>query len=305
MNKKIRIILTIVAFILIGIGIYIEIDKMNKEDKKEKEEYSYMPLLYKICDDDSCVYTLGSIHLGDKNINKFDKKVLDIFNSTETLVVEVDITNETTDLSEYLLEEGTLDDILSEELKQKIITFSESHPVLNYEIYKMYNLGYLYTLLATLPYIELGYTNPGVDSYFLTLAHNSNKEIIELETMEEQQDLLLNGSNEFYETQIDAIIDNYDVIKQLAQNIYTSYTGSNEEMLKLYLSMDSEAYTEEEKEFTDSIYSDRNISMTEEVKRLLADNKNAFIVVGSAHVIGEDGIVNNLKNDYKVELIKD
>ena len=51
---------------------------------------------------------------------------------------------------------------------------------------------------------------------------------------------------------------------------------------------------------TDNIISDRNNSMSDEVKKLLEQNKNAFIVVGSAHVIGEDGIVNNLKDDYKI-----
>ncbi len=301
MRKKINLLLSLIGLLLVLSGIYLE---FIKPKEKKKDEFSYMPLLYKICDDDSCVYVLGSIHLGDNRVNKFNKKVLDIYNSTDTLVVEVD-TNESVDLSDYLLKEGSLDDIISEELKQEIIDFQMEHPLLNYELYKNYNLGYLYTMFAALPYLELGYTNPGVDMYFMNLAHESNKEIIELESYEQQFDLLFNASNEFYSEQIELMIQTYPAIKMIAKNLYEAYLNADLDSLKLYLSSDTSSLNGEEKEFTDSIYSDRNNSMSDEVKKLLEQNKNAFIVVGSAHVIGEDGIVNNLKDDYKIELIKD
>ena len=89
-----------------------------------------------------------------------------------------------------------------------------------------------------------------------------------------------------------------------AKNLYDAYLSANSELLKLYLDIDTEASTEEEQQFTESLYTDRNFSMTDEVKKLLEENKKAFIVVGAAHVIGKDGIVNNLKDDYKIELIK-
>lgn len=295
------IFLLLLGLGLIGLGIYLEYNK-----KEEPKEFSYMPLLYKICDDDSCVYALGSIHLGDDKITKLNKKVIDIYNSTDTLVVEVDVNGVTLDLSEYMLKDGkTLDDVIDENLKNKLINFSSKHPMFNYNLYKGYNLGYISTILTSLIYVESGYLHPGVDSYFLTLAHNDNKEIIELETIEQQMELLTENSDEFYINQINAIVDTFDETKVYVKSLYESYINADLELLKLYLDIDTEASTEEEQQFTESLYTDRNFSMTDEVKKLLEENKNAFIVVGAAHVVGKDGIIENLKDDYKIELIKD
>ena len=302
MKKITYLLLIIFSLGLIGLGLYLE---FNKEKKEEPKEFSYMPLMYKICDDDSCIYALGSIHLGDERVNKFDKKVIDAYNSTDTLVVELDTTNETLDLTEYLLEDGkTLDDIIDEDLKQKLLDFEDKHPLFNYEIYKMYDLGYLYLMLVSMSYIESGYMYPGVDSYFLNKAHEDNKEIIELETLDYQMDILTNSSDEFYIDSINQLLDNYDLIGISIKMLYNSYINADLETLKVYLQFD-DALTEEEQKFEDDLYTNRNFSMTDEVKKLLEENKNAFVVVGSAHVIGDDGIVENLKNDYKIELIKD
>jgi len=303
MKKITYLLLIILSLSLIGLGLYLEFNK--KEETKETEEFSYMPLLYKICDDDSCVYALGSIHLGDSRITKLDKKVLDAYNSTDYLVVEIDIKNNSLDLENYMLEdENTIEDFIDEDFKTKLIDFSSKHPLFNYEVYKKFKLGYISTVITSLIYLENGYLNPGVDDYFLTLAHESNKNIIELESIDLQSDILFNNSNEFYINQINAIIDNYELTKMYAKNLYDAYLSANSELLKLYLDIDTEASTEEEQQFTESLYTDRNFSMTDEVKKLLEENKNAFIVVGAAHVIGKDGIVNNLKDDYKIELIK-
>ena len=290
----------IISICSIGLGVYLEINK-----KEEPKEFTYMPILHHICDNDSCVYVLGSIHLGDDRITKFNKKVIDAYNSTDSLVVELDTTNETLDLNDYLLKDGkTLDDIIDENLKQKLLNFSEKHPLFNYDTYKYYNLGFVSTIIVSMSYIEAGYSNAGVDDYFLRLAHEENKEIIELETMEQQMNLLTGYSDEYYIDSINDLLDTYDLTGISIKSLYEAYINANIGLLRTYLANEQEL-SKEEQQFNDALYLDRNISMTDEVKKLLAENKNAFVVVGAAHVIGEDGIIENLMNDYKIELIKD
>lgn len=52
------------------------------------------------------------------------------------------------------------------------------------------------------------------------------------------------------------------------------------------------------------MYDDRNIKMVENVEKFLSEDKEVFMVVGSAHVIGENGILDLLQNkNYKIKTI--
>lgn len=53
------------------------------------------------------------------------------------------------------------------------------------------------------------------------------------------------------------------------------------------------------------MYSDRNIKMANNIEQFLNENKEVFMIVGAAHVLGEGGIVDLLQNkNYKIELVK-
>jgi len=62
----------------------------------------------------------------------------------------------------------------------------------------------------------------------------------------------------------------------------------------------------ETKEFNDKVWLERNNNMSQKVKDYLADQdkKTYFVVVGAGHVNGATGILNQLKDDYKIEQIK-
>ena len=54
-------------------------------------------------------------------------------------------------------------------------------------------------------------------------------------------------------------------------------------------------------EYNTKLVTERNIAMTDKVEELLKGNKDVFYIVGSAHMIGEDGIVDLLqKRGYTV-----
>ena len=86
--------------------------------------------------------------------------------------------------------------------------------------------------------------------------------------------------------------DNHLLCIEKPCNIPTNSDDSNDDL------------TEKEKEYINALYYDRNIGMTEKIKEFLKDNKKVFVTVGSAHVIGNNGIIDLLGNDYTIELIK-
>lgn len=311
MKKKIIIITTtLVALILLAIFICYK-KGLIFNNKTIEDNFTYTPPTYEICDENSCIYLLGSIHIGDDKVTKFNNNIIDYYNKSKYLAVELDIQNIDimTTIKDYMLESGkTIDDIISEDLKEKLTLFlEEKNSLYTYELIKMFKLGFINSYISTLPTMELGMTESGVDNYFLTLAHENNKEIIELETYEEQMALLLNNSNEFYISQINESIDNYENLKKSLKELYNAYINEDKEKLIELLAedtSDTENYTEEEKEYIKAMYDDRNIKMVENVEKFLSEDKEVFMVVGSAHVIGENGILDLLQNkNYKIKTI--
>ena len=178
-----------------------------------------------------------------------------------------------------------------------------------YTLLSKFKLGFINSYISLLATTELNMTESGVDNYFLTLAHEENKEIISLETYEEQMDLILNYSDEIYINQINESIDNYEEMKKSLKELYQSYINEDikklEELINEDSSVEEDNYTLEEKEYIKAMYSDRNIKMANNIEQFLSENKEVFMIVGAAHVLGDDGIVDLLQNkNYKIELVK-
>lgn len=300
---KNKITITVITIILLIILIILIIKPNNKMSNK-KEEFTYTPLLYKICDDDSCIYLLGSIHLGDERINKFSNIIIDSYKESDSLAVEVDISDITLDINDFMLENGTIEDYISSELKNKLINFSDNHPLFVYDTLKYMKLGYVYDYISLIPYMENGYNNEGVDSYFINLAKTDNKKIVSLETDEDQLNLLLGYSDEFYIKQIEEIIDDYEEVKDLSIDLYNAYLESDEKKLQKIIDEDIKYETEEERQYIEDIHYNRNINMANNVEEFLKNNDNVFMTVGSAHVIGNNGIIDLLKDRYKISIVK-
>ncbi len=299
--KKILVSILIILLVVV-LGFFV----LKKVDDKGKEEFVYTPLMYKICDDNSCMYLLGSIHIGDARVNKFSNVILDAYQDSDELAVELDLNEVTVDLGSLMLDSGTIEDYISPELNDKLTKFAEEHPMFTYQQFKSFKIGYIYDYLSMLPYLEEGYTSEGVDSYFMKLARDDNKPIISLEKYEDQLNLLIGYSDQFYIDQINTMIDYYDLTKKTSLDLYDTYLSGDEEKISALIQMeeDDSLQTEEGKRFIKDVYDNRNIAMAERVKTFLSNDEKVFMVVGCAHVVGDKGIVALLKDNYKISIVK-
>ena len=308
-NKKaliLIILVVLVAAVAFAAGALRKPKKEEKketktEEKQEKEFTTYMPATYKVCDEDSCIHISGSYHMGDKRITKLDQKIIDIFDNSDYLALEIEDDTDSVDQSQFLMKDGkTLQDVVTPEFYAKLEKFSEEHPMYVLKAYQNYNLGFNSTVIETLPLLEAKATTPGMDTIFQKRAKKNNKEILAFETMDFQLNLLTGYSDEFYMQTIEYFIDNYDEAAKLQLDLYEAYLKADvDEMLKLLAEDEEiengEEATEEQIKFYEAMYTNRNNHMTDVIKEYLADNKNVFVVVGAAHVLPEGGILDQLK----------
>lgn len=303
MKKKIIIISTITGSLLIILGLFLFFNINNKEETKD---FKYTPITYEVCDNNSCIYLLGSIHVGNSKVTKFNDEIIDLYNKSEYLAVELDINKVNIDYTKFIANPNeTLNDLLTEELQKDLKEILNEKSILSYEQLNFFKIGYVANYLSLLPVMELNLSNSGVDEYFLSKAHKENKKIIELETYEEQLSLLLDFSKEFYINQIKTIVLNYDDTKTSMENLYEAYIKADKTKLEELLNEEETINTEEEREYQNRIIYDRNKNMSNKVEEFLNEDKEVLMIVGLAHVIGNDGIIDILEEkNYKIKLIK-
>ena len=195
---KKRTILFAITIILLFILIVLSSFKYNLNNKNTNEDnkkFSYTPPMYKICDDDSCIYLLGSIHTGDDRLNKYNNVIIDAYKESDKLAVELNINDIQINVSDFLSEKGSIENYLTPDLNNKLQEFSNLHNLFPYNTLKYMKVGYIYDYISLLPYLENDFKSEGVDNYFINLASEDKKAIISLETYEDQLNLLLNYSS--------------------------------------------------------------------------------------------------------------
>ena len=335
-NKKkvFLILLGILLVIIIGIGIALFVKgavdkKLNSDDEvveKKDEERESPPekisegkqLLYKVTKDgsDNALYLFGSIHVADERAYPLPDKVMKAFNDSEAIMVEFDLVSygknfekQVNDMRLMLCEPGkTLKDYLSPEVYDKTIKYLKDNKMYN-KAYESYKPAFIYTLMSEIIVDKSGLdSNKGIDVYFIKQAGKKKKEIIELESSEFQINILVNVSNALYNLMIDETISKEEEDVEGLKELYEAWLkGDIETILEEDEEIDEvpEELEADYEKYNLDMLTNRNKEMAIKAKQGLEEGKNIFLVVGTAHIIGDDGLVALLSNEgYKVEKIE-
>lgn len=286
-------------------------------DKKEivKEDNEITPLFYKISDkNNTTIYLLGSIHAADDTIYPLNDTIMNSFNDSDYLAVEVDTLSlqNNFDLSLKLAEKmmyndsTTIKNHIGDELYNKMVNFlkeKKSYSLL-YDNYKPVFFESLFeNLIINDAMLK---SESGIDMYFLSLASENNKKILEVESAEFQYNLLLNTPLELDKIIIEEYIDNYDLNVSQMKDLYELWKkGDKEQLENILINSENQNATEEEKKlmenYNQSLIIDRNYGMANVLENYFEKKQNVFCVVGLGHVIGDEGIINLLqKRGYDV-----
>lgn len=269
---------------------------------------------WKVSDEDSTVYLLGSIHIADSSIYPFSKDILNAYQTSDSLVLEADLVKSTQpEEIQYMQQkmvyqdDNTLDKNIPKELYAKFVEVLKPHgiPEAIAKKYKPWSAALIVQNL-TLAQSSMD-ASLGIDLFFTSKATN-NKEIIELEGLKFQADLLDSFSNELQIKFLSGVLGTEDETKEqveLVKNMLKAWKEGNIADLEKLLESENDN-SEEIKEFNEKLFISRNNNMTKKVKEYLADpsKKTYFVVVGAGHMVGETGIATQLTDEYTVEQIK-
>ena len=270
------------------------------------------PLMWKAEDSDgNYAYLFGSIHAADDMVNHLPDYFEKAYSDSEMLAFEVDmsdifasISTDTKFLTDIIYSDGTtIKDHISTETYSSLVDILKSEGMYN-AMYDYYKPLMWESLLENIIISKAGLNaSNGVDITLTTRAKKDGKEINEVESMEFQMSMFNDFSDELVELMLaqyaetNAIEEQTKEIKNLYEKWKTGTMSSEDVSDEADIDMDS--LTEEQKalldEYNKSMLTDRNAGMTEKLIEYMKGDKTAMLVVGSAHFLGDDGIISLLQ----------
>jgi len=299
------------------------------------EDYS-VGFLWQVHGGESTVYLFGSIHLSDGSLYPFSPAVEEAFAASENLVLEIIITDIGEEEEAYLIEKGlildgtTIKDYISPAVYILYASVWESLgvPAMVYDYMQpWYAAMQLEALFAALSFgaesnEQIQETALlGIDMHFLLRALAAGKNIMELETFYSQIEMLASFSPELQEARLFGMImmliqpaeepsEEQEAAAELTMMMLLEvFKTGDEDALAVFtgVNIDPEELSPIDLEFIDKMLTQRDIAMADKIAELLEDGDNGdyFIIVGAAHLIGENSIIGLLEEmGYTIERIK-
>ena len=153
--------------------------------------------------------------------------------------------------------------------------------------------GMLVSTLEILSMQQLGFTPQGVDMYFHQRAKADGKAIAGFETVEQQIGFLA-GMGEGEESEF--IMMSLQELEKISTDIEILVgpwrSGNSQQMNELYV----ESMKNSAPEAYDLLMASRNLKWMPEIEAMFEDADTEMVLVGVAHLVGEDGLIQMLRN---------
>ncbi len=259
--------------------------------------------LWRVEGDEATVYLLGSIHALKEDSYPLAPAIEDAFSDVRKLVFEVDL-DELNSAAFQMLAAGSLDGgkTLESVIGPEVwADFSARTRAAGWDpaMCRTMKPWMAAVTLTSFEMMSAGYlSTEGVDSYFTARAKEAGKERKALETVDFQVSLFADLTPEQSLTFLQyTLVDLETIVPQLDELTALWKAGEVEPVEELLV----EGF-EEFPDLYQKIVTDRNRNWMPEMERLLAGYQNTMVVVGSLHLVGEEGLVELLrKKGYTVE----
>ena len=262
--------------------------------------------LWKVQSEGSTVYLFGSIHLLKKENYPLNQAIETAFEKSDTLVVEANIQDQTKINPQAIMEKGLYppNDSITEHLSPETYEILKNEAAklsLPPEFFRMQRPWLLSMTLEAMELLKLGYDpRYGADYHFLSKAAGQKK-ILELESVDEQINLLAGLSDREQE-----------LLLLLTLKDLQTAAGEVDQAVRAWKSGDAKGMeavmTKSLKEdpklapIHEKLIVERNRKMVSTVEEYLRSKGTYFVVVGAGHLTGEKGIIEALrKKGYSVE----
>lgn len=266
--------------------------------------------LWKVEHGDTTVYLQGTIHTVTEDFFPLNRKIEEAYAEADVIVPEVDLNNISmfemqAIYMEYALyeDDSTIENHLSTDLYNEL---DRVYTELGYSIdmFAQFKPWFQSNLIQNLMMEELNFTD-GVDLYFLNRAEQDQKEIVALETAEDQLSIFANLSEEFQVQMLEESLIELDELNEQMLELLTLYKEGDGDNLLEYLMVEQETSAEEQA-YMEALNDNRNYKMADKIATFLEEDSGDtyFVIVGTLHLLQEPHIRSLLEEKgYIVEQI--
>lgn len=266
----------------------------------------YRPVLYAVEGGSAPFYLYGSLHIAPAEVVPPPAAARAAFAQSDRLLTEVLLNEETEQeagalmMARAFFEDGSvLSDYLTPGQARRIELLAEelNLPMAGIEAMQPWAVELLFSEGSAVP---PGFSaQNGLDRYFVGKANARGMELGGLETTEEQMDALSGGS---IEEQLASLVATLESDPRTAiLELYESWRTADMEGLERIV---EESMATAGASWYDRLLTERNRLWVERMEELLQDGVPTFVVVGAAHLVGNDSVQRMLEEDgYEIRRI--
>jgi hypothetical protein len=261
-------------------------------------------ILWKVQSSHNTIYLLGSIHVLQEKHYPLDTHLYEAFNQASTVMFEVDLDGLSSPLSQWqMLTKGLY--LNGQNLQRVLSTDSyeaakANFAELGFNIENFHRMKPWMAAMAVtaLELRKLGFESAwGVDRHFFEKAQEAEKDIQGLESVEFQLGLFDNLSTPIQELFLLQSLEDLKNIEARIKEMVDAWTQGNVKDLERLLER-----MREYPELYQALVVSRNQNWLPHIEQALQQPKPVFIVVGTMHLLGKEGLLMVLKEKgYAVE----
>ncbi|MCB1671232.1 MAG: TraB/GumN family protein [Gammaproteobacteria bacterium] len=254
---------------------------------------------------DSKIYLGGTVHLLRPGDYPLPEEYEQAYKDSNRLFFETDVASmNDMGVQARMLQRLTYDDertlqtVLSKEAYQALSDhlLSVGMPIMMMEKFKP---GLVVSTLQLLEFQKMGFTPQGVDMYFSNRAMGDAKAVGELESVDAQIDYIANMGEGNESEFILLSLDDLEEISTSMDDLVSAWRdGDMDALAELFV----DDMRLESEELYDSLLLERNLNWLPVIEQMFQEDGNEFVLVGAAHLVGKDGLLNLLQaKGYQVK----
>lgn len=296
MKKILTIGLIIFSFLALASGC------PGGEEAKTEITGPSQGLFWKLKTGKAEIYFLGSIHIVPQRIYPLRDEIYKAFDGSDNLVVEIDITAvDQESLAMDFASRGqyaqgdSIRNHITEKLANTIDEMLEEYGM-SLDIFGNLKPWYLSQVITIMEIANMGYsTDLGIDLHFLNKANDGGKTILELETIEDQIDLLSGMPEDIQILQLEQLVHQMRYLRLQLNTMVNSWMAGKTDIIERMTSYDYMDNAEDYAPVYDAMFTNRNIKMAEKIAVMAEQGGTYFIIVGAGHYVGKNNVLQLLQ----------
>ncbi len=254
--------------------------------------------VWRVSSETDVLYVGGTIHVLGQNDYPLPAAFDQAYALASTVVFETDLLklqdpSFMAEMRPHLLygDDQRIDQKLDQDTKEQLQHYLHSRGTALTAL-SQYKPGMLSLTMTMLELQRLGMAGAGVDQHFSALAERDNKRRGQLETAISQFEKIGRMGDLDESTFIQHTLHELEVLPELMQNLKDAWRQGDTDLLnQLALSSLSKDFPA----IYESLLVDRNLAWLPHFIDMLANDDVELVLVGAAHLVGDDGLLNQLE----------